>query len=189
MISNRNLPKITIILVFLYFSLFILDLVIFKGTLFQWGCGKSFNNIQKNEGYRLLTGSFFHSSILHLLGNTFAIYCVGTILENKIGSFNFLLIYLMGNIVEGLVSAKYSNYISGCGASPGIYALIACILILYFSKTKTLNLSFNDWAFNYTIWYFFLGNFIGLRGLVAHSIGFSSGVVVSTILLLIGILK
>lgn len=56
---------------------------------------------------------------------------VGVILENKIGSWNFLAIYLIGNIAAYIVYAIFSNYTEGTGASPGIYALIACIIILH----------------------------------------------------------
>ncbi|WP_332557784.1 rhomboid family intramembrane serine protease [Clostridium sp.] len=189
MFNVKNLPKVTIILVLIYLSLFIFDKSIFQGKLFEWGCGKSFSNLQGNEWYRVITGSFFHANIFHLLGNAFAIFCVGIILENKMGSSYFLSIYLIGNIVESIISAINSNYIRGCGASPGIYAIIACIVFLYLYNPGLLKLNFNEWSCNYTVWYFFLGNFIGIHGLVAHLIGFGSGIFVSSILLFRGTLK
>lgn len=113
MFNVKNLPKVTIILVLIYLSLFIFDKSIFQGKLFEWGCG----------------------------------------------------------------------------ASPGIYALIACIVFLYLYNPGLLKLNFNEWVCNYTVWYFFLGNFIGIHGFVAHLIGFGAGIVISSILLFRGILK
>lgn len=189
MLILKNSPKVAIILAFSYVILFVLDKTIFEGKLFSWGRGKSFDNMEKNEWYRLFTGAFFHFNILHLLSNTFAIYFVGVILENKIGSFYFLLIYSMGNIAEGLVWGKFTSTTECCGASPGIYSLIACILILHLHNPDLLNLSLGTWSLNYILCFFFLSNFIELGVLVSHSLGFSFGIVVSMILLVIGLLK
>jgi len=80
-IDSGNLPLVSLVLAFLYTSIFILDSLVFKGNLFLFGSGKSFNLMQQNEWYRILTGGFFHKNILHLLANVFGIYYVGYILE------------------------------------------------------------------------------------------------------------
>lgn len=189
MSSVENLPKVAMILISIYLILFVLNKLIYKGKLFEMGCAKGFSNMRRSEWYRLFTGSFFHADILHLLGNVFAMYFVGAILENKIGSYYFLLIYLIVDIAESFVWSKvFTSAKSGCGASAGIYALIACILILYLQNPNLFNLDFGTCALNYLVWYFFLGNFIGLSGLIAHSLGFSFGIVGSMILLLAGVL-
>lgn len=188
MFDITNIPKAAISIVLIYLILFILNKTICKNKLIEWGCQKSFHNMKRKEWYRLFTGSFFHANILHLLGNAFAMYFVGIILENKIGSGYFLIIYIIGNIAESLVSANCFYYTCGYGASPGIYALIGCTLILYLHNPNLLNLNYNEISCNYTIMYFFLGNLIGVTGLVAHAVGFSIGIIVSMILLLIGLI-
>lgn len=45
----NELPTVTIALILLYLGLFIFDALIFKRKLFEWGCAKSFNNMQKKE--------------------------------------------------------------------------------------------------------------------------------------------
>src|SRR5699024_10095095 len=52
-----------------------------------------------STAYRLI----FHQNILHLLGNAYGIYFVGIILEDKIGSWKFLAIYLIRNIAAFIV--------------------------------------------------------------------------------------
>src|SRR5699024_10019424 len=70
----KSFPNVYTILIILYVLVFIFDKLIFKDALLELAGGKSFNNMQGKEWYRLLTGSFFHQNILHLLGNAYAIY-------------------------------------------------------------------------------------------------------------------
>ncbi len=184
----RNIPNVYTILIVLYVAVFILDKLVFKDTLLEWAGGKSFNNMQDKEWYRLLTGSFFHQNILHLLGNAYGIYFVGIILEDKIGSWKFLAIYFIGNIAAYIVYAIFSNYTEGTGASPGIYALIACIIILHLYNRDFLNLQFGNWPVNYTFAYLILGNLYGMGAFIVHILGFSFGIIITLILLILRVL-
>jgi len=184
----KSFPNVYTILIILYVLVFIFDKLIFKDALLELAGGKSFNNMQGKEWYRLLTGSFFHQNILHLLGNAYAIYFVGVILEDKIGSWNFLAVYLIGNIAAYTVYAIFSDYTKGTGASPGIYALIACIIILHLYDKTFLNLQFGNWPVNYTFVYLILGNFYGIGAFIVHILGFSFGTIITLILLFLKIL-
>ena len=183
----KEFPKVTLGIISIFVLLFVLDKTIFKGDLSKLGCSQGFNVIDKTEWYRFFTGSFFHVGILHLMANVFGIYFVGIILENKIGSFNFLLIYLLSNVAQSIVWAKvFPSTGFSCGASPGIYALIGCLLILYLNNINLIRPYFNTWALNYIVWYFFLANIVGLGGLIAHSLGLSFGLTISMILFIKG---
>lgn len=181
-------PKVTLLLIILYVSVFLVDIVLCKGALFDWGGGKSFNNMHSNEWYRLLTGAFFHHNLWHLLGNTFAIYFVGLILENRIGSWRFLFIYLAGNAGASIIYAIFATYTNAAGASPGIYALIAWILILHLYNQDFLDLHYGNWAVNYTLYYAVLGNFMGIDAFIVHILGFSFGAVIALLFLFLKIL-
>jgi len=169
-------------------SIFLLDRFVCRGELLEWGGGKSFDNMERDEWYRLVTGTFFHSGVLHLVSNTFAIYFVGSILENMIGSWIFILIYLVGNVGASIVYSHYSSYTHGTGASPGIYALIACILILHVHHKEFLGLDFGSYAVNYVLYYAILGNFIGIGGLIVHVLGFGFGTIIAFVLLFLNLL-
>lgn len=175
----RQIPKVTLILVTLYVSVFWLDGILFKGVLFEWGAGKSFDNMPSTEWYRLLTGTTFHHNILHLLSNTLAIYFIGLILENKIGSWRFLFIYLTGNVGASIIFAIFSTYSNAAGASPGIYALITCTLIMHIYNKEFLDLHYGNWPVNYTIYYGILGNFLGWDTFIIHLLGASFGAAIS----------
>ena len=183
--SNINtFPKFTCILILLYVCIFLLDLMIFKGELWKIGSGKSFDNMEFNNWYRLITGSFFHHSTLHLLSNSLAIYFVGMILENKIGSWTFLFIYFLGNVGASIIYSLLSSYTDGNGASPGIYALIACMVILFLHNRSFINLQFGNWPVNYTFIYFVFANFVGMSGFIVHIIGFGLGSIFTLLFLL-----
>ena len=139
--------------------------------------------MQSNEWYRLLTSTTFHHNALHLLGNTLAIYFVGLILENKIGSWRFLFIYLAGNVGASIMFAIFSTYTNAAGASPGIYALIACMLVLHIYNQEFLDLHDGDWPVNFTLYYAVLGNFVGVDGFVLHILGASIGSVIALLFL------
>lgn len=182
-ISEKSIPNVYFTLVVLYVSIFLLDLLIFKGSLLEWAGGKSFNNMQYKEWYRLITGSFFHENILHLLANVYGIYFVGIILEDRIGSWAFLSIYLIGNIGAGIVYSIFSDFTEGTGASPGIYALIACIIILHIYNKGFLNLHFGSWPVTYIFAYLILGNLYGMGAFIVHILGFSFGTIITFLFL------
>lgn len=165
-----------------------MDKLIFKDTFLELAGGKSFNNMEGKEWYRLFTGSFFHQNVLHLLGNVYGIYFVGIILEDKIGSWKFLAIYLIGSVVAYSVYSIFANYTKGTGASPGIYALIACIIVLHLYNKEFLNLQFGNWPVNYTFAYLILGNLYGMGAFIVHILGFSFGTIITIILLFLGVL-
>lgn len=158
------------------------DKLIVNGKFSELGCGKSFNFLTKNEWYRLITGPFFHLNVIHLLGNVFAVYFAGAIVENIIGSWMFLLIYMLGNLGTTLCFSAFTSFTYGTGASPGIYALIGCMVILHIQVNNMVNLTLDSWKVNYIFYYFILGNLIGLGGLISHVTGFAIGTVLSIIL-------
>ncbi|WP_377890295.1 rhomboid family intramembrane serine protease [Alkalihalobacillus sp. R86527] len=155
-----------------------------KNKLADLGVGKSFDHMTKREWYRLFTAPFFHTNGFHLLGNAFGIYFVGFVLEDKIGSGLFLLIYMVGNLFVSLLFSKYSSFTSGKGASPGIFSLIGCMFFLYIQSPDLFNFQIGTWATNYIIFYSVLGNFIGIQGAISHVLGFIFGMVLSIFFIL-----
>ncbi|WP_390216230.1 rhomboid family intramembrane serine protease [Halobacillus campisalis] len=135
--------------------------------------------MRKGEWYRLITAPYFHLNIIHLVGNVFGIYFVGLVLENKIGSFMFLLIYAIGNLMVSLLFSIFSSFNKGTGASPGIFALVGCTFYLLLQTPELFNLQLGTWKTNYIIFYSILGNLIGLGGFVSHVVGFMIGILLS----------
>lgn len=94
-------------------------------------------SLQKGEWYRLITGSFLHIAMFHFASNMYALVIYGFVLENKIGKWKYLLIYLFSMFGSSLLI----NFIGGTaihiGASGAIWGLMAANL-LYCIYTRKL---------------------------------------------------
>lgn len=81
--------------------------------------------------WTLLTSMFAHGDMGHLFFNMFALFVFGTALERKIGSGNFLLLYLLSGIVGGIgFMLLDSPFGSAVGASGAIYGVIGAVALL-----------------------------------------------------------
>jgi len=79
-----------------------------------------------------VTSIFFHADITHLLFNMFALYIFGRYLEMRIGSRDFLVLFLVSGVVGNLgyfltVGTKGAPAL---GASGAIYGVIGALAIL-----------------------------------------------------------
>ena len=83
--------------------------------------------IREGQTYRLLTGIFLHGGIMHLLFNCYALYVIGSQVENFLGRFKFLIIYLVAGISGALFSMIFGNYAS-VGASGAIFGLMGALV-------------------------------------------------------------
>ena len=73
-----------------------------QNTMHMLDCGAAFTPmiIQGGEYYRLFTCMFLHFGIEHLLNNMLVLFVLGSRLEQVIGKIKFLLIYLIGGVLE-----------------------------------------------------------------------------------------
>lgn len=83
--------------------------------------------VKSGEVFRLLTSAFLHIGIIHLLFNMYALYIIGSQLENFIGKKKFLIVYLVSAITGSMLSIVFSNSI-GAGASGAIFGLLGSLL-------------------------------------------------------------
>lgn len=88
------------------------------------------------EWYRLLTAMFLHASIIHLAFNMLALYWLGSVVEQALGTGRFLLVYF----VAGLAGSAGALVLTGplvptVGASGAIYGILGALLILEYLST------------------------------------------------------
>jgi rhomboid protease GluP len=83
--------------------------------------------VKTGEVYRLLTSAFLHIGLVHLLFNMYALYVVGSQLENFLGKWKVLIVYLVSAITGGMLSIVFSTSISA-GASGAIFGLLGSLL-------------------------------------------------------------
>lgn len=83
--------------------------------------------VTRGEYYRLLTGTFLHADLIHILFNSYALYIIGSQIESFMGKFKFLIIYLGSAIIGSLFSITFSN-VASIGASGAIFGLMGSLV-------------------------------------------------------------
>ena len=87
--------------------------------------------VKSGQIWRLLTSMFLHAGFLHLAINMYALYMLGSQVENYIGKLKFTGIYLVSGIIGSLMSVLFTNNIS-VGASGAIFGLAGALLYFGF---------------------------------------------------------
>jgi len=76
----------------------------------------------------IITHMFLHGSPYHLLFNMYVLYSFGPLIEQRIGSKRFLIIYFVSGIIAALGSSLFYN--ASLGASGAIMGLLGVLIIL-----------------------------------------------------------
>jgi membrane associated rhomboid family serine protease len=86
---------------------------------------------QQHQAYRLLTGMFLHYSVLHIAFNMYALVVVGQQLEQMLGRWRYLTLYLLaglgGSVATYLFAAPLQEE---AGASGAIFGLFAAYFVI-----------------------------------------------------------
>ena len=98
-----------------------------NGMILYLFCANLKEAVVAGEIYRLISAAFLHASIFHLLFNLYALYIIGNQVENYIGKFKFLIVYLISAISGSLMSCIFNAGIS-VGASGAIFGLLGSLL-------------------------------------------------------------
>lgn len=142
--------------------------------------------IQAGERWwTFVTATFLHGGFLHLIGNMYFLWLTGDNLEDALGHWKFLGLYLICGILAGAVSvlANLGSPIPSVGASGAIAGLFGMYLV-WFPKAS-LTFMIVVWQVKLAVaWYFaiwlalnFFGMLIGEQGVDywAHIGGFIVG--------------
>ncbi len=78
--------------------------------------------------YTLLTSMFMHASLFHIFINMFILFMFGGLLEQRIGTKRFLIVYF----TAGLLAAVASNFIypMALGASGAVMGVVGVVIML-----------------------------------------------------------
>ena len=125
-------PIVTYTLIFINILVFMAMYLFGNGsedslTLLTFGANYRPLILEFNQYYRLITSSFLHIGILHLLFNMYALYIIGAQIENFYGKFKYLIIYLGSAIFGSLLSICFHDGISA-GASGAMFGLLGAML-------------------------------------------------------------
>ena len=151
-------------------------------------CSLDFIN---GEYYRWFTCSFLHYGLYHLFGNIIGLLAVGSLLSPFIGKwktlFFFFISAILGEITfSWIVSSAEPSY--GGGASGGIFALIATLVVCYLRFPEQFKCKWYRKDVLITIIYFIVAN-DNWSSVLTHIFGFSYGIILSFICVVFKLIK
>ena len=90
--------------------------------------------VSLGQWWTLFSSMFLHFGLEHITGNMLLLFFIGDNLERAVGSFKYLIIYIVGGLAGnflslGLAVARDENILSA-GASGAIFAVIGALLYI-----------------------------------------------------------
>jgi membrane associated rhomboid family serine protease len=137
--------------------------------------------LEQGEWWRLMTAAFLHYGPLHLILNMVALYWFGSLLEERIGSGRFLLVYLVSGLAGSAGALLWPNGFGTptVGASGAIFGILGAGLVLerqrdYVFGGSALGVILINFVFTFSISGISKGGHIGgLIGGIVCALGFT----------------
>ena len=86
--------------------------------------------VAHGEWWRLVTSMFLHVGFFHLAVNMYSLYFAGTILEQLVGRWRFLLLYFVAGLAGAAGALVYSPNVPTVGASGAIFGILGALFVL-----------------------------------------------------------
>ncbi len=121
---------VTLLLILACILMFIITSITGGNTalnLYRWGANLKEAVVNHHQIYRLITCTFLHANILHLILNMYALYIIGSQIETYLGKLKFIAVYFISAISGSLMSIIFSYNLS-VGASGAIFGLLGSLL-------------------------------------------------------------
>lgn len=189
MLKPREGYFITPILIYLNLGIFLimmfagLGFISFKSQdLLNWGANYRPATVN-GEWWRLLTSTFLHGGLMHLVCNMYGLLFVGVFLEPLLGKTRYLIVYLLTGIIASSASLWWYDATVSVGASGAIFGLYGLFLALLL--TKVFPPDFGKAFMASTLVFIGFNLLMGLTGGIdnaAHIGGLLSGFVIGLIL-------
>jgi membrane associated rhomboid family serine protease len=107
--------------------------------------------VGQGDWWRLFTATFLHASIVHVALNMFVLWVIGTVVEQALGSWRFILVYLVSGLAGsagallipfthsgGTFTMQYNAFVPTVGASGAIFGIMGSLLVLEYLQTGSL---------------------------------------------------
>ena len=148
-------------------------------TLFQMGA--EFNPLTLDkEWYRIFTHMFLHGHLAHLAFNMYALFSVGSVLEQEIGTKKFIWVYLLSGVAASLNSLYWNLFTLGVGASGAIFGLFGFSVVLNVFKSRQQGISITPILINFGI--FLVINLLFAKALHADNSAHMGGLIAGALL-------
>jgi membrane associated rhomboid family serine protease len=100
------------------------------GTIYEHFALDGPNLTLTHQYYRLLTSGFLHDGLLHILFNMWFLYVVGPALEQAVGRWNFLAIYLATLLAGSFGALLFEPDTYTVGASGALFGLLGALIVV-----------------------------------------------------------
>lgn len=91
------------------------------------------------EWWRLVGAMFLHGSVLHVAFNMLALYWLGSVVEQALGTGRFLLVYFAAGLAGSAGALVFSSpFAVTVGASGAIFGIMGALLVLEYLATGSL---------------------------------------------------
>ena len=137
-IRSRQFPFINWLLILANAAVFWYELQlgesVLQGFIFTWGLIPAELVANPNGEWRTIFSSMFlHGGWFHLLSNMWVLYIFGDNIEDRVGSFRYLLFYLMSGIAAAFLQifVMQGSSLPMIGASGAIAGILGAYLISY----------------------------------------------------------
>ncbi len=121
-------PYITYFLIALCVIFWVVPFLLNQHQFIVMSYGVFGPGIRAGQFYRLLTGMFLHADIIHLTCNCYALYIIGSQIENYLGRIKYLIIYLFSGLTGSLLSMTFGAGNISIGASGAIFGLMGALV-------------------------------------------------------------
>lgn len=151
--------------------------------LINWGANIRVLTLD-GEWWRLITSTFLHIGLFHLIMNLYALIYIGFVLEPLVGGRRFLLVYILSGLVGSVASLWFNEHVVSAGASGAIFGMFGMFLVLLLTDIipKVIR-----WQLLLAVSIFILYNLVsGIKGNVdneAHIGGLLAGMFCGLVLL------
>jgi rhomboid protease GluP len=192
--AHRKKAFATYLLMVIILGFFLLE-IYYGGSqdtfsIYRLGAIFKFQN-QQVEWWRLFTSMFMHFGFEHLFLNLFSLFMVGPFVERLVGSFRFLVIYLLSGLGSMFLATLLSPmpFLVLLGASGCIMGLLGAMAYLLYrgyikekSKIARKSLNIIIFIFAFQVIFDILTPNVSM---VAHLSGFAFGIILTVLLLAI----
>jgi rhomboid protease GluP len=86
--------------------------------------------LQNGQWYRIVTGAFLHGGLAHIAINMFALFQLGSFVENVLGPWRMFLIYAISLVGGGLAVVYFDPQNPTVGASGAIFGLFGALFAI-----------------------------------------------------------
>ena len=182
-IFSKKYPIVTYSLIVINIIVFLLMYLFGKGsydnkTLLDFGALYR-PLVESGEYYRLITCSFIHIGLIHLVCNMYVLYIIGQQLESFYGKTKYLIIYLFSAIMGSLFSILFTKNAISAGASAAIFGLFGSLIYFGYHYRVYLGNVIRSQIIPLIIFNFILGFILNGIDVSAHLGGLIGGLIIS----------